>query len=315
TPILQAIYGGALAKPFKTFHNYLKQDMFLRIAPELYLKRLMVGGFDRVFEIAPCFRNESVDSTHNPEFVQIELYEAYANYERIMDITEKLVEAAAITVTGSTDINYQGHKLSLKAPWKRMKMVDAIKHFGNVDIIGKTDDEIRKTAKKHGVKETGGRLGDVIEKLFSEVVEPKLMQPIFITHFPADISPLAKTFKGEKWAQRFEGYIAGVEMCNAFSELNNPIEQFVAFKQEEELRKQHKLKELEYMPMDKDYIRAMEYGMPPSGGLGIGLGRVFSILFDKPSIKEVLLFPFMAGIEDIQTVAEMFPELIAKKDK
>ncbi len=311
TPILQAIYGGALAKPFKTFHNYLKQDMYLRIAPELYLKRLIVGGFEKVFEVAPCFRNESVDSTHNPEFIQIELYEAYVNYERMMAVTEQLVEEAATAANGTTDIVYQGRKLSLKSPWKRMKMVDAIKKLGGVDIEGKTDAEIRKIAGRHGVKETGGRLGDVIEALFSEVAAPKLMQPTFITHFPSDISALAKKFsrEGGRWAQRFEGYIAGTEICNAFSEMNDPIQQYSNFKQEEAFRKKSKIKELEYMPMDKDYIRAMEYGMPPIGGLGLGLGRIFSVLFDRPSIKEVMLFPFMAGIEDIKTVSEMFPDL------
>ncbi|HDR53358.1 MAG TPA: lysine--tRNA ligase [archaeon] len=311
TPVLQPIYGGAFAKPFKTHHNFLKQDMFLRIAPELYLKKLTAGGLERVFEVAKCFRNESVDTTHNPEFSQIELYEAYADYERMMELTERMVEAAVVAVHGKTRFEYQGKTIDVKQPWKRMKMLDALREFGKLDLEGKTDVEIRKIGQKHGLEDD--RTGKIIEDLFSELAQPHLVQPVFITHFPADISPLAKKFKGEKWAQRFEGYMGGMEICNAFSEMNDPAQQFVNFREEDELRKKSGIKDLEFMPMDRDYIRAMEYGMPPCGGLGVGLGRVFQVVLNKPSLKEVILFPALASKEDINTVVEMFPELTRKQ--
>ncbi|MBR9689547.1 MAG: lysine--tRNA ligase [Candidatus Altiarchaeota archaeon] len=308
TPILQPIYGGAFAKPFKTHHNYLKQDMFLRIAPELYLKKLIVGGFERVFEVASCFRNESVDSTHNPEFIQIEAYQAYVNYEDMMVLIENMISSAVKEATGKMKLTYQGTEIDFTPPWKRVKIGDALKSAG-IDVDKLSDKDLIKKAKDKGL--SVHRVGDAIEELFGDMVQSTTIQPTFITHFPADISPLAKKFPDNpKLAQRFEVYIAGSEIGNAYSELNNPIEQFLRFKEDETFRK--KSKDVEYMPMDRDYVRALEYGMPPTGGLGIGIGRLASIILDKPSIKEVILFPAVAGTEKIETVSEMFPKLADK---
>lgn len=305
TPILQPIYGGAFAKPFKTHHNFLKQEMYLRIAPELYLKKLIVGGYDKVFEVASCFRNESVDSTHNPEFIQIEAYQAYANYEDMMRLVENMVSAGVKAALGTTKIEFQGKKIDLAPPWERKTIESAIKEHG-LDISKLSDKDILKKAKEMEIN--APRVGDAIEGIFEELVQPNIVAPTFITDFPSDISPLAKKFPNNpKMAQRFEAYIAGMEVSNAFSELNNPVEQYNRFKADEELRK--RVRDAEYMPMDKDYIRALEYGMPPTGGLGVGLARIASIMLDKPSIKEVILFPFVGGIEKIKTVAEMDKDL------
>ncbi|MBR9680186.1 MAG: lysine--tRNA ligase, partial [Candidatus Altiarchaeota archaeon] len=309
TPELQPIYGGAFALPFKTHHNYLKQEMFLRVAPELYLKRLLVGGFERVYEIGACFRNESVDTKHNPEFVQLEAYQAYVDFEDIMKLTEHIVSAGIKAALGKTELEYQGHLINVKPSWKRMSMLDAIKKYGKLDLSSMGDKEILELAKEHNIKAI--RIGDVIEDLFSLFAEPKLIQPTFITEFPSDISPLAKKFpERPKFAQRFEFYIAGTECGNGFSELNNPIEQFARFKEEEELRKKKKIKELEYMPMDKDYVRALEYGMPPAGGVGIGIGRVARLITNSPSLKEAILFPTVASVDKIKTVAELHPDML-----
>ncbi len=305
TPILQPIYGGAFAKPFKTHHNYLKQDMFLRIAPELYLKRLIVGGFDAVFEVAPCFRNEAVDSTHNPEFIQIEGYKAYINYEGVMELVEGMVAEGVKAAAGTTKVKFQGRTIDFKPPWKRVRMEDALRKEGITDL---SDDALMEEAGKRGIDVV--RPGDAMEELFSELCQPKLVQPTFVVDFPADISPLAKKFPDNpRMAQRFEAYVAGMEIGNAFSELNNPVEQYLRFREEEKLRKK---KVEEYMPMDRDYIRALEYGLPPTGGFGVGIARVASVVLDAPSIKEILPFPAMAGIERIKTVAEMFPSLARK---
>lgn len=299
TPVLQPIYGGAFARPFKTHHNYLKQDMYLRIAPELYLKRLIVGGFEKVFEIGPCFRNESVDSRHNPEFIQLEAYQAYSNYEDMMALVESIVSAGVKAATGGTKVEYEGRKIDFKVPWKRVTLEACLGKIG-VDI---TDDKaLLRRAKELGVEAV--RVGDAIEEIFSEEVEPKLVQPTFVTHFPADISPLAKRFPGNpRIAQRFEAYVVGMEIANAYSELNDPVEQYERFREEVELRKK---RVEEFMPMDKDYVRALEYGMPPTGGLGIGIARVASVVVGKPSIKEVILFPAVAAVPDPKVVAEMF---------
>ena len=303
TPALQPIYGGAFAKPFKTYHNFLKQDMFLRIAPELYLKKLIVGGFERVFEVATCFRNESVDSRHNPEFIQIEAYQAFADYEDMMELIENMVAAGVKKAAGTTKVEYQGREIDFKPPWKRVTIEYSLKSAG-IDMEAMSEKEIIAAAKELGAK--APRLGDAIEELFSDKVQPSMIQPTFVTHFPADISPLAKKFPDNPlMAQRFEAYAGGVEIGNAYSELNNPIEQFMRFREEEKLRR----KADEHMPMDKDYVRALEYGLPPTGGLGIGIGRVSSILLDRPSLKEVILFPTVAGIDKLKTVAEMFPKM------
>jgi lysyl-tRNA synthetase class 2 len=310
TPILQPIYGGAFAQPFKTHHNFLKQDMFLRVAPELYLKKMIVGGFDRVFEFAPCFRNESVDTTHNPEFIQMEAYQAFADYEDMMKLVENVISFAVKKILGTTKVNYQGHEIDFKAPWKRMKMEEAIEAAG-LKISRMNEAEIIEKAKSLGLKHT--RLGEAVEDLFSEMAQKTTVQPTFITHFPSDISPLAKKFPDDRSrAQRFEAYAAGVEIGNAFSELNNPVEQYARFKEEEELRKKLKAKDLEYMPMDRDYIRALEYGMPPAGGLGMGIARIAGIILNRTSIKEVIPFPAISSNEKIKTVSEMFPKLAKK---
>jgi lysyl-tRNA synthetase, class II len=301
TPVLQPIYGGAFAKPFKTHHNYLKQDMFMRVAPELYLKKLIVGGFDRVFEIGPCFRNESVDARHNPEFIQLEAYQAFGNYEDMMALVESVVAAGVKAATGGTRVSYQGTKIDFKTPWRHATLEELLKAEG-FDLYGMSDKELMNEAGKLDVKAL--RVGDAIEGIFSDRVEPKLVQPTLVTHFPADISPLAKRFPGSpRMAQRFEAYVAGSEIGNAYSELNNPVEQYERFREEMALRKK---RVDEYMPMDKDYVRALEYGMPPTGGLGIGIARLASVVVGKSSIKEVIPFPAVAGTENPKSIAEEF---------
>ena len=312
TPALQPVYGGAFARPFETYHHFLKQKMYLRIAPELYLKRLTIGGLEKVFEFAKCFRNESVDATHNPEFTQIELYQAYANYKDTMKLIEEMFYFVVKKVLNRDFIEYQGHKIKLKPPWRRVTIVDAIKEYGGIDVTKLSDKEFKKVAKENEVK--GVRKGEIIEGLFEKLVQPKLIQPTFVTLFPADITPLAKRSKeNSEFAERYEGYIGGLEVCNGYTELNNPIEQFKRFKEEEELRKKIK-EELEYMPMDRDYVRALEFGMPPTSGVGIGIARVLSLFTNTTSIKEVILFPAVSGREDIKTVADMFPEVLKMFD-
>ncbi len=307
TPILQPVYGGAFARPFKTFFHALEEERYLRIAPELYLKRLLVAGFEKVYEFAPCFRNESIDAQHNPEFVQIELYWAYADYNDIMNLVEELFTYVVKKIKGSLKIEYQGKKIDFSRPWKRMRMVDAIKKFGNVDVEKLSDEELKEFARNLGIE--AERRGEIIEKIFDHFVKDKLINPTFVTDFPADITPLAKKTPDSKYAERFELYISGIEVCNAYTELNNPVEQYLRFKEEEDLRAKIKKEGFEFMPMDRDYVRALEYAMPPAGGLGIGLWRLFMILCNKSSLKEVILFPALSREEDIELVTEMFPEL------
>ena len=307
TPILQPVYGGAFARPFKTFFHALGEERYLRIAPELYLKRLLVGGFEKVYEFAPCFRNEGIDAQHNPEFVQIELYWAYADYNDIMNLVEELFVYIVQKIKGSLEIEYQGKKINFSRPWKRIRMVDAIKQFGKIDVEKLSEKELRKIASDLGIE--AERRGEIIEKLFDHYVKDKLVNPTFVTHFPSDITPLAKKTENPIYAERFELYIAGIEVCNAYTELNNPVEQYIRFKEEEELRTKIKKEDFEFMPMDRDYVRALEYAMPPAGGLGIGLWRLFMILCNKPSLKEVILFPALSKEENIELVTEMFPEL------
>lgn len=306
TPILQPVYGGAFARPFETYHNFLEQKMYLRIAPELYLKRLLVGGFERVYEFAPCFRNEDVDPLHNPEFIQLEFYWAYIELNELMDFLEEMFESIVEKAVGSTKIEYQGRTIDFSKPWKRMRMTDAIKEYGGVDVDNMGDEELIQHAEELGIKEE--RRGDVIEKLFDYYVKDKIVNPTFITHFPADISPLAK--KADGYADRMELYIAGMEVANGFSELNNPIEQYKRFREEEELRKKSEKKGLETMPMDKDYVRALEYGMPPASGVGIGLGRLFMILCNKATLREVIAFPTLAKEDEIEVIPDLYPEVL-----
>jgi lysyl-tRNA synthetase class 2 len=306
TPILQPVYGGAFARPFETYHHFLEEKMYLRIAPELYLKRLLVGGFEKVYEFAPCFRNEDVDSLHNPEFIQLEFYWAYIELKDLMDFLEKMFESIVTNLVGDTKIEYQGKIIDFKRPWRRLRMVDAIKEFGGPDVEKMGDEELFKHAEELGIHEE--RRGEIIEKLFDCYAKDRFVNPTFVTHFPLDISPLAKKAGG--YADRMELYIAGMEVANGFSELNNPIEQYKRFKEEEELRKKSDKKGLETMPMDKDYVRALEYGMPPATGVGVGLGRFFMILNDKATLREVIAFPTLAREEGIEVIPELYPEVM-----
>ncbi len=307
TPILQPLYGGALARPFKTFHHFLEEDMFLRIAPELYLKRLLVGMFEKVFEFSAVFRNEDIDATHNPEFYQIEAYWAYANVNDMMELAERFFERVSGEVKEDRVITWQGKEIDFNPPYERMRMVDAIAEYGGPDIESMEEQEVVEFARKLGYEVE--RYGEAVEELFDHYVAGNLVNPTFVTDYPYDISPLAKRGEDPRYVERFELFIAGKEIANAYSELNNPIEQYKRFLEEEELRKSIKKEGLEYQPMDRDYVRALEYGMPPAGGIGIGITRLFMYLTDAPSIKDVILFPTLSKKEDIKLVVEMFPEV------
>ena len=294
TPILNTIPGGAAARPFITHHNSLDIDMYLRIATELYLKRLIVGGFDRVYEIGRIFRNEGMDIKHNPEFTTIELYQAYANLDDMMNLTEELVSKIAEKVLGTTKITYQGQEIDLTPSWKRVTMIDAIKEVTGVDFNTiTTDEEAQEAAKKAGVlvdpiKTTRG---DIIAAFFDEKVEETLIQPTFIYEYPIENSPLAKKLENdERMTQRFELFIGGREYANAFSELNDPIDQYERFLAQV---KQREAGDDEANMMDTDFVTALEYGMPPTGGMGMGIDRLVMLLTDEASIRDVLLFPTM----------------------
>ena len=295
TPILNTIMGGANAKPFITHHNSLDLDMYLRVAPELYLKRLIVGGFDRVFEIGRLFRNEGMDIKHNPEFTSMELYAAYMDFNDMMDITEEIFSRCAKEVLGTTKITYQGQDIDLTPAWKRITMVDAIKEVTGIDFNTiDTDEEAVALAKERNIvipdptKETRG---DVISLFFEEYVEETLIQPTFVYEYPVEISPLAKRKAADpRMTERFELFIGGREYGNAFSELNDPIDQYERFKKQVEAREAG---DEEAGMMDEDYVQALEYGMPPTGGLGIGIDRMIMLLTDSASIRDVLLFPTM----------------------
>ncbi|MBC2710960.1 MAG: lysine--tRNA ligase [Desulfosarcina sp.] len=299
TPMMQPIPGGAEATPFKTHHNALGMDLYLRIAPELYLKRLVVGGFERVFEINRNFRNEGISTQHNPEFTMVEFYQAYATYEDLMCLTEKMFAQIADTVTGSTTVTYQGKEIELDGAWKRISLFDALEQIGGVEPSLLTDkDRLLEFADSQGITVTKtGRLGKVITKLFDALVEPKLIQPTFITGYPAEVSPLSRRSDTHPdLTERFELFIAGREIANGFSELNDPEDQRGRFLQQVEDRKAG---DNEAHFMDDDYIEALEYGMPPTAGQGIGIDRLVMLLTDAPSIREVILFPHMkprAGI-------------------
>lgn len=292
TPILQPIYGGAAARPFKTHHNTLDMPLYLRIANELYLKRLIVGGFEGVYEFSKDFRNEGMSRFHNPEFTQIELYVAYKDYEWMMNLVEEMVEKAAIDVTGSTKIQVGDHVIDFKRPWKRYTMYGAIKEFTGHDISKMDETEIRTIAKqlKIHVDQTMGR-GKLIDEIFGETCESKLIQPTYITDYPVEMSPLAKKHRTEEGlVERFEAICNGKEICNAFSELNDPIDQRERFEEQLELGKRG---DEEAMVLDEDYLRALEYGLPPTAGLGIGMDRLCMILTNQKSIQDVLFFPQM----------------------
>jgi lysyl-tRNA synthetase, class II len=292
TPILQPLYGGAAARPFKTHHNTLDMELYLRIANELYLKRLIVGGFDGVYEFSKDFRNEGMSRFHNPEFTQMELYVAYKDYTWMMDLVEEMVEKIALDLHGKTEIQVGDNLINFQRPWKRYTMYEAIKHFTGIDISKMDEKTMTNTAKKLGVSvdKSMGR-GKLIDEIFGEKCEGQLIQPTFITDYPVEMSPLAKKHrKHEGLVERFEAICNGKEICNAFSELNDPIDQRARFEEQLELGKRG---DDEAMLLDEDFLRAIEYGMPPTAGLGIGIDRLSMIMTNSNSIQDVLFFPQM----------------------
>ena len=300
TPILSPIAGGAAAKPFITHHNALDTDMYLRIAPELYLKRLIVGGFEKVYEIGRNFRNEGIDIRHNPEFTAIELYEAYSDYNDMMEITENMVAYICEKVNGTTKVVYEGTEIDFAPPWRRLTMVDAVKEYAGVDFNEiKSHEEAREIAKEKGLelkKELKDcTKGDILVAFFEEYAEEKLMEPTFICDYPVENSPLTKKKRGnEELTERFEGFVYGRELCNAYSELNDPIVQKERFAQQ--LRERELGDDEAYM-MDDDFINALEIGMPPTGGMGMGIDRLVMFLTDSHSIRDVILFPTMKPLK------------------
>ena len=296
TPILGTVAGGANARPFYTHHNTLDIDMQLRIANELFLKRLIVGGFDKVYEMGKMFRNEGMDTRHNPEFTNIELYQAYVDYEEMMRITEDLFEYVALEVLGTDTINYQGTEICLKAPWKRITMIDAVKKYADVDFSEiDTDEKAREIAREKGIEvHENDTWGKLLSEMFEEFCEEHLVEPTFVIGHPVDVSPLAKRNpKDPRLTQRFEAFINTWEFANAFSELNDPIDQRQRF---EAQVAEKAAGDDEAHPMDSDFINAIEVGLPPTGGLGIGVDRMIVLLTDQPSIRDVLLFPTMKPI-------------------
>lgn len=292
TPVLQSIPGGAAARPFVTHHNALDIPLYLRIANELYLKRLIVGGFDGVYEFSKNFRNEGMDRTHNPEFTAMEIYVAYKDYNWMMDFTENLLEHCSIAVNGTTQAKFGEHEINFKAPYKRVTMTESIKEFTGFDITGKTEDEIRKAALSMGiaVDESMGK-GKLIDEIFGEKCEGNYIQPTFITDYPKEMSPLTKAHRDNpELTERFELMVCGKEIANAYSELNDPIDQRERFEAQMDLAERG---DDEAMFIDQDFLRALEYGMPPTSGLGIGMDRLIMFLTNNPSIQEVLFFPQM----------------------
>jgi lysyl-tRNA synthetase class 2 len=304
TPMMQPLAGGAMARPFVTHHNALDLTLYLRIAPELYLKRLIVGGFDRVYEINRNFRNEGVSSHHNPEFTMLEFYQAYADYRDLMVLTEEMMAHLADVVVGSRQVMYRGHRLSFEPPWPRLTLEEALVKLGGVDEDALTrDDRVREIAARHGVAgpPTWSR-GRVLAELFDASVESKLVQPTFIIDFPAELSPLAKAKRDNPMVvQRFELFAGGMEIANAYSELNDPREQRVRFLSQLRSRE---LGDLEAHCLDEDFLRALEYGMPPAAGEGIGIDRLTMLLTDSPSIRDVILFPLLRPADGDQGPAD-----------
>ncbi len=293
TPILNTIAGGAAARPFISYHNALDMQVYMRIAPELYLKRLIVGGMDRVYEMGRVFRNEGIDNRHNPEFTSVEIYQAFADYRDMMDLTEEVVVKTAEKVLGTTTINYEGTTIELVSPWKRMSMIEAVKEYSGKDFTNVTDlEEARAIAKELNVAiEPSFGIGKIINACFEEYVEDKLIQPTFITGHPKEISPLAKSNpENPEITDRFEAYIYGREICNGFTELNDPIDQKERFLKQVEERANG---DEEANMMDEDFVNALEYGLPPTGGLGIGIDRLVMFLTNSSTIRDVLFFPTM----------------------
>lgn len=298
TPILQPIYGGAAAKPFVTHHNQLKQDLFLRISFELYLKRLIVGGFDRVYEIGRDFRNEGVSYKHNPEFTQLEYYWAYADYLKVMELTEQMIAFVCDRIFGTRKVTYCGNEIDFNPPWQRVDLRQGLIDKTGIDIQKYPTAELLETAMlEKGMKfKPGAARGKLIDHLLGEYLEPTFIQPTFLYDYPRDISPLAKNKPGDpSIVERFEGFVGGMELCNAFTELNDPLEQEARFL---EMGREYGAEDEERHPMDEDYLNAMSYGMPPQGGFGMGVDRLVMLLTDQRTIREVLLFPHLREREE-----------------
>jgi lysyl-tRNA synthetase, class II len=310
TPILQPVYGGANARPFTSYHNFLDQKLFLRIAPELYLKRLIVGGYEKVFEVARNFRNEDVDTSHNPEFSMVEVYWAYRDFRDMMALTEDFVAALVQAIRGSDEITYQDTVISFKRPWKSLSMEDAVKESAGIDIFAHSVDKLRTLALQKGLEEYEKPQSqrEFLVLFFEQMVEDKLIQPTFIYDFPIENSPLAKKHRTkEGFTERFELFIYGMEIANGFSELNDPLDQKARFEQQEDRRRRG---DLEAQMIDYDYINALGYGMPPTGGVGIGIDRLVMLLTNNNSIKEVILFPQMKNVQaEEKKKSEKTPEM------
>ncbi|MBE2280298.1 MAG: lysine--tRNA ligase [Ignavibacteriaceae bacterium] len=296
TPVLQPIYGGASARPFVTHHNALDIPLYLRIADELYLKRLIVGGFDAVYEISKDFRNEGMDRTHNPEFTMLEVYVAYKDYEWMMDFVENMIKHVCLTVFEKTVFEIEGHSVDFGQKWQKVSMVDSLKEKTGLDLLTVSDEELLKTAIKYGVDISQAKSrGKLIDELFGIVIQPLLFQPCFVVDYPVETSPLAKKHRSKTGiVERFEGFVIGREICNAFSELNDPIDQRERF--ESQLKDKEKGDE-EAQVLDEDFLRALEYGMPPTAGLGIGIDRLIMLLTNQNSIRDVILFPTMKPVK------------------
>ncbi len=296
TPMMQPIPGGAAARPFKTHHNALDRDLFLRVAPELYLKRLLVAGFEKVYEMNRNFRNEGLSTMHNPEFTMLEVYQAFVNGQAMMELAESLFAHLAQEVCGGPQVPYQGQTLDLTPPWKRVGYVEAVSRAAGLDVWNQTPDRLRQLCRERGVDlGQAESKAELVELLFEHLVEPTLIQPTFVIDFPVEISPLAKSKAGRpEVADRFEPYIAGHEFANGFSELNDPVEQRLRFERQLSRRAQA---EEAGQTLDEDFLRALEYGMPPAGGLGIGIDRLVMLLTDSPSIRDVILFPQLRQIQ------------------
>ena len=298
TPVLQPIYGGAAARPFITHHNQLKQDLYLRISFELYLKRLLVGNLERVYEIGRDFRNEGVDRTHNPEFTMLEFYMAYADYEQVMDLTEEMLRFVAQEVTGGTKIGFQGNEIDLAGKWPRIDLTEGVAEFSGINIEDFEDAKsLHASMKAKGIDaDPKASRGKLIDELVGEFLEPRFIQPTFVYNYPREISPLAKKVPGRPHlTERFEGFMGGFELCNAFTELNDPVDQESSFA---EMGRTEGQADGEAHPMDEDYLRAMKYGMPPNGGFGMGIDRLTMLFTDRATIREVILFPHLRKREE-----------------
>ncbi len=291
TPVLQPIYGGAAAYPFSTHHRALDMKLYLKISPELYLKRLIVGGFEKVYEVGKNFRNEGIDRSHNPEFTMLEWYEAYTDYNYQMTQFEELVSSLAEKVTGSTKVQYQGKEIDFTTPWKRLSVNDGVKQYGDIDPESASDDELFKKAKSLGSDmEKPKSRGEMIMEIFELCAEQHLWQPTFVIDHPVEISPLTKMHRDKKGVvERFEPFAACMEIGNAYTELNDPVDQYERLKEQESKR----VVDEEAQPMDEDFLHAIDTGMPPTGGVGLGVERIVMILADRPSIRDILLFPTM----------------------